>query len=230
MLAQKLKLNMENGTSLRDAVYETLKDAILTGEMKPGERIMEIPIADQLGVSRTPVREALHRLQEENLVIIQPKCGAKVADITEKSVRDALAVRTTIEEMSVRLAARNHSADVVNKLREINTAIETAVREQDIETIFACDKNLHRVICDAADNPVLSSVTAFLDDLVLRYRIEYVKCIEDCGQLTVEHGELVDAIEAGNEELAVKLIREHISNQNDRICSMIRNKVEHRKL
>ena len=224
MLARNHTLNLVEGMSLRDAVYETLKEAILTGELAPGERMMEIPISEQLGVSRTPVREAIRRLQEDRLVIIQPKCGAKVADITEKSVRDALAVRMTIEEMAVRLAARNPSDEVIRRLKEVNAAILEAVNDQDIEGIFARDKELHRIICEATENQVLTRVTDFLDDLVLRYRIEYVRCIEDCGQLTVEHAALIEALEQGDEELAAEVIRDHIRKQCDRICTMIRER------
>ena len=113
-------LDFDEGVSLRDAVCGVLRAAILTGELEAGDRLMEIPLAEQMGVSRTPVREAIRRLEEEGLVIITPKCGARVASYTEKEVTDALDVRMHIESMSVKLAAMYITAEQVDILKEIN--------------------------------------------------------------------------------------------------------------
>ena len=89
---------------LRDVVFNTLRQAILRGELKPGERLMEIQLANKLGVSRTPIREAIRKLELEGLVLMIPRKGAEVAEITEKSLRDVLEVRRALEELSVQLA------------------------------------------------------------------------------------------------------------------------------
>ena len=88
---------------LRDVVFYTLRQAILRGELKPGERLLEIRLANKLGVSRTPVREAIRKLELEGLVKMVPRRGAEVAEITEKRVRDALEVRRALEELAVQL-------------------------------------------------------------------------------------------------------------------------------
>ena len=89
---------------LRDVVFYTLRQSILTGELKPGERLMEIHLADKLGVSRTPVREAIRRLELEGLVTMFPRRGAEVAQITEKSMSDVLEVRRTLDALCAELA------------------------------------------------------------------------------------------------------------------------------
>ena len=97
---------------LRDVVFETLRQKILKGELKPGERLIEVALAQRLGVSRTPVREAIHKLEQEGLVVMAPRKGAQVATISAQSVRDVLEVRKAMECLAVCLSChfQNHTA------------------------------------------------------------------------------------------------------------------------
>ena len=104
-MSDKLKVNMNEYLPLRDVVFNTLRQAIITGEFAPGERLMEIALANRLGVSRTPVREAIRKLELERLVVMIPRKGAEVARITEKDLRDVLEVRCSLEELAAELAA-----------------------------------------------------------------------------------------------------------------------------
>ena len=106
MAKNELDLQMEDYQylPLRDVVFRTLRQAILRGELKPGERLMEIRLANQLGVSRTPIREAIRMLELDGLVIMVPRKGAQVAQITEKDLNDVLEVRLGLEELAVKLA------------------------------------------------------------------------------------------------------------------------------
>ena len=98
MKEPNFEVNMNEYLPLRDVVFNTLRQAILRGELKPGERLMEIQLANKLGVSRTPIREAIRKLELEGLVLMIPRKGAEVAEITEKSLRDVLEVRRALEE------------------------------------------------------------------------------------------------------------------------------------
>ena len=109
------KVNMNEYLPLRDVVFNTLRQAILRGELKPGERLMEIQLANKLGVSRTPIREAIRKLELEGLVLMIPRKGAEVAEITEKNMRDVLEVRKALEELAVQLACE---ILLLNNLRE----------------------------------------------------------------------------------------------------------------
>ena len=113
----ELKMDVNEYLPLRDVVFNTLRQAILTGEMEPGERLMEIQLANKLGVSRTPIREAIRKLELEGLVVMVPRKGAEVADITEKDLRDVLEVRTALEELSIELAMKNITQEEFEQLR-----------------------------------------------------------------------------------------------------------------
>ena len=105
-MASDLHLEMNEYLPLRDVVFNTLRQAILRGELKPGERLMEIALSQRLGVSRTPVREAIRMLEQEGLVIMIPRKGAQVAEISEKDLKDVLEVRLGLEELAVRIACQ----------------------------------------------------------------------------------------------------------------------------
>ena len=100
-MTSEFSVNMNEYLPLRDVVFNTLRQAILRGEMEPGERLMEIQLAQKLGVSRTPIREAIRKLELEGLVVMVPRKGAHVANITEKDLNDVLEVRIGLENMAI---------------------------------------------------------------------------------------------------------------------------------
>ena len=113
---------------LRDVVFETLRQKILKGELKPGERLIEVALAQRLGVSRTPVREAIHKLEQEGLVVMAPRKGAQVATISAQSVRDVLEVRKAMECLAVCLAISRITRQERIALRQGEEAFATASR------------------------------------------------------------------------------------------------------
>ena len=121
-MENKLKVNMNEYLPLRDVVFNTLRQAILKGELEPGERLMEIQLADRLGVSRTPIREAIRKLELEGLVLMIPRKGAEVAKISEKSLRDVLEVRRSLEELAIELACQRMTEDDIKELEEAQEA------------------------------------------------------------------------------------------------------------
>ena len=214
-------LDFDEGVSLRDAVCGVLRAAILTGELEAGDRLMEIPLAEQMGVSRTPVRESIRRLEEEGLVIITPKCGARVASYTEKEVTDALDVRMHIESMSVKLAAMYITAEQVDILKEINKEMAAAVKKKKITAISEADNRLHNAICCSANNQVLLLIMKLLEEQVIRYRVEYIKSIGDYTELLEEHEELIKALENRDGDRAAEIVEHHIKNQKEKIKEII---------
>ena len=208
--------------SLRGKVFKKLREDILNGRYQENDELREAAIGEELGVSRTPVREAIKKLEEEHLVVIMPKCGAKVASFTDKDVTDALDVRLTVEDMAVRLAARNMKPDQIAELKAINREMETAIRVKDISKISEADNRLHNRICIGADNRVLLKIMYMLEEQVLRYRVEYIKSVKDYKELIDEHNELIRALEAKNEDAAARIIDLHIMKQKETICEIIR--------
>ena len=127
---------MDDFLPLRDVVFRTLRQAILTGEMKPGERLLEIHLANKLGVSRTPIREAIRMLELEGLVIMVPRRGAQVAQITEKSMSDVLEVRCALDVLAVELACERITAEAVEELREACREFEKATTTKDTNRLW----------------------------------------------------------------------------------------------
>ncbi len=210
-----------DGMSLRDTVYKELKEAILRGDIVSGERLMEIPLATRLGVSRTPVREAIRRLEKEQLVVIIPGKGARVAGISDKEAMDALEVRLMIETMAAKLAAKNITKEQIEQLRDINIKIKNAADGGDIAGISELDNIFHRTISEASGNSILFTVARFLEGQVLRYRIEYIKRISDYNSMLSEHDAVIEAIQSGDGDRAADIIAVHIQKQKDAMGEII---------
>ena len=148
MKEPNFEVSMNEYLPLRDVVFNTLRQAILRGELKPGERLMEIQLANKLGVSRTPIREAIRKLELEGLVLMIPRKGAEVAEITEKSLRDVLEVRRALEELAVRLACDKISEEKIQELKEAAEYFQSTLKSGDITKIAEADVKFHDVICN----------------------------------------------------------------------------------
>ena len=127
------KINLDNYKPLRDVVFENLRAAILDGNLKAGQRLMEVQLAEQLGVSRTPIREAIRKLELEGLVVMLPRKGAYVANMSFKDLIDVLEIRASLEGLAAYLAAERRSDEEIVALEKVAKEFETCVREADIE-------------------------------------------------------------------------------------------------
>ena len=224
MKEPKFNVTMNEYLPLRDVVFNTLRQAILRGELKPGERLMEIQLANKLGVSRTPIREALRKLELEGLVNMVPRKGAEVADITEKSLRDVLEVRKALEELSVQLACEKITEEEIEELKRVAERFKDTLDDQDVTKIAEADVAFHDVIYTATDNHNLILLLNNLREQMYRYRVEYLKKEEAYPQLIAEHEELIDNISKRNKEEATRIMCEHIDNQVATVINVIHTK------
>lgn len=208
-----LKMNVNEYLPLRDVVFKTLREAILKGNLAPGERLMEIQLANQLGVSRTPIREAIRKLELEGLVLMIPRRGAEVARITEKDLKDVLEVRTSLEELAISLACERISDEAVRALKTALENFKTALNEGDVTKIAESDVAFHDIIFSATDNARLIQIVNNLREQMYRYRLEYLKDYTTHDRLYKEHEQIVGAIESRDKDRARKLIVEHIYHQ-----------------
>ena len=214
--------NMDALLPLRDVVFKTLRQAILTGELKPGERLMEIKLANKLGVSRTPIREAIRQLELDGLVIMVPRKGAQVAHITEKSMSDVMEVRLALDELTASLACTRISDEDKEGLVKACHDFKDAVGSADLRKIASADVEFHDIILQAANNLRLSQIVNNLAEQMYRYRFEYIKDSTRWPSLIAEHRMITDAILRGDSELAVNAIHVHIKNQENSILRTIR--------
>lgn len=222
----QLQANIDEFLPLRDVVFNTLRKAILTGELKPGERLMEIHLANQLGVSRTPVREAIHKLEQEGLVIMIPRRGAEVAQITEKSLKDVLEVRRALDALCAELACDRITEEGKRQLQKACNEFEKATVTGDATTIAQADVALHDIIVAATGNTRLIQLVNNLSEQMYRYRFEYIKDENKHNHLVKEHRMIYDSIVRHDKEGAAKAAKLHIDNQEKSIIRQIRMEKE----
>lgn len=204
---------------LRDVVYETLRQKILKGELKPGERLIEVTLAERLGVSRTPVREAVHKLEQEGLVIMLPRRGAQVATISEKDLRDVLEVRKFMESFAVTLAIERITPQERIALLQAEEAFAAASRSSDLRLIARCDEEFHEVIYRATKNARLEMLLNNLREQMYRFRFEYIKDENSRQSLRQEHHGIAQTIIRGDREAAIAAIGDHIEKQEKSILN-----------
>ena len=221
-MQDNLQVKMDEFLPLRDVVFNTLRQAILTGELKPGERLMEIHLANRLGVSRTPIREAIRKLELEGLVTMIPRRGAEVAQITEKSMSDVLEVRRAMDALCVELACERISDEELKELKAACDNFEHAVRSKDNKKIAKADVELHDIIVKATGNSRLVQLINNLSEQMYRYRYEYIKDASQHNRLIEEHRIIYESIVNKDKETASQAAKMHIDNQEKAIMKQLR--------
>ena len=219
-----LKVTMNEYLPLRDVVFNTLRQAILKGELEPGERLMEIQLAERLGVSRTPIREAIRKLELEGLVLMIPRKGAEVAKISARSLRDVLEVRRALEELAIGLACQRMSEEDVGNLQKAQEDFKKAIAEGDAMKIAETDEHYHDVIYEGTQNAKLIQMLNNLREQMYRYRLEYIKDEDKRKILVLEHEKILKTVRERKVAEAKEAVREHIDNQEITVARNITEK------
>lgn len=204
------KLNLDNYKPLRDVVFENLRTAILEGNLKSGQRLMEVQLAEQLGVSRTPVREAIRKLELEGLVIMLPRKGAYVADMSFKDLIDVLEIRASLEGLAASLASERRREEDIAVLEKVAKEFEESIKNADVENVLKKDVEFHERIFSLANNKKLYHLITSLWEQVHRFRVTYVSDYEASLSLVDEHNKILEAIKDGDCEKAKRYATEHI--------------------
>ncbi|MBQ2706447.1 MAG: GntR family transcriptional regulator [Agathobacter sp.] len=212
-MTEDLKLNMNAYLPLRDVVFNTLREAILRGDLKPGERLMEIQLASQLGVSRTPIREAIRMLEQEGLAVTMPRKGAEVAKMTLKGMEDVLEIRAALDELACQLACERMTEEQLSRLEDKKVIFEKSLQTGNVKVIAEADVNFHDVIYDATGNPKLVNMLNNLREQIYRYRIEYLKNADNYPILIKEHEAIYQSLYNRNKDDAKEAIAIHVENQ-----------------
>ncbi len=217
-----LELNMDAYLPLREVVFHTLREAILRGDILPGERLMEMQLATRLGVSRTPIREAIRMLEQEGLARTIPRRGAVVAGMTEKDMRDVLEIREALEELSVQVACDRITPEEIARLGRNKVDFERSLDTGDIKQMARADVEFHDVIYQATDNSKLIGMLNNLREQMYRYRVEHLKNPENHRQILADHEAIYEGIARRDKEAATEVIRRHIASQADAVKNVIR--------
>ncbi|MCR4807805.1 MAG: GntR family transcriptional regulator [Lachnospiraceae bacterium] len=217
----RLRLPIDEYLPLRDVVFNTLRQGILKGDLKPGERLMEIHLAGKLGVSRTPIREAIRMLELEGLVTMVPRKGAEVARISKQDLRDVLEVRRSLDSLAGSLACERITEEEKEALKRAEDDFEASIATGDVTAIAQADVVFHDVILKASKNGRLMQMVNNLAERVYRYRLEYIKDERNHARLIEEHRRIMKYIDDGDKDRACNEIEMHIDNQEKNIISQL---------
>ena len=208
---------MEHKTvSLADQIFTELENDIITGAYKIGEVFTEMSFSEKLGVSRTPIREAIRRLEQERLVDVTTK-GIVIKGISKKDISDMYEIRLRIEGLASRWAANTISEDGKKQLREIVELQEFYTSKKDVDNIKNMDSKFHEIVYKNCGSTVLADMLHQLHKKLTKYRKASVSNSERALQSAGEHREILEAILSGNGDLAEKLTVDHVRNAGENI-------------
>ena len=201
---------------IREKVYEDLKSAILSGHYTPGEKLAEEHLAETLGVSRTPVREALHKLESEGLIRPRKKRGFNVSRDTKEDVEELFELRSILEGHTLRVISRIISEEILSELNESIQKAEEALKRNRIEEVFKWNTRFHDTLHElVADKTRLHQLIVNIRKYVLRYRKDTLR-YPDGGRRAVEgHKKILLALRLKDPELCERVMREHIREAMD---------------
>ncbi|MFO7741969.1 MAG: GntR family transcriptional regulator [Anaerolineae bacterium] len=204
--------------SLREVAASALRRSILNGALKPGERLVETAIAEQIGVSRAPVREALRQLEMEGLVVSEPHRGTFVVELSCADLWEIYTLRAAVEGLAAQLVTRRADAEMLSQFQKVLGEMEQAAREDDRSRLAALDMSFHETLCRAAGHSRLLDVWLSMTDQI-RTLIDLTNELYLPPEEVVSlHSEVVDHIENGRARRAGEALTRHILDVGKRIC------------
>lgn len=220
-MSDKPELSEVPHKSLREAAYAAIREAIVTGALRPGQRLVEVDLAQRLGISRAPVREALRLLESEGLVVAEPHRGAHVARFSRKDLWEIYTLRAAVEGLAVRLVATRPPVEVLRRLEDLVEQMKEAAACGERETLTDLDLEFHRTICQATEHRRLleawegmSAQVRMFVTITSRYRLPPE-------QLVRYHEEVLEAIRRRDAHGAEALLTKHILEYGERIADFL---------
>lgn len=194
---------------LSEKAYRLIKDRVVTLGLPPSAVIDEHVLMQELGLGRTPIREALQRLDSEGLVNIVPRRGTFVSDISVTDLQKIFELRIVLEGFCARLASQRVTREQLEKMKAILDELER-LEEGDSQALMSVDKRFHRLLYSAADNEIMADVLDRLYDLSLRLWYLVLNRLSDVKHSIVQHYSVIEALAEGDEDKAENVIQEHI--------------------
>lgn len=215
-----VKQEVTDKYSLRGRVFHKLREDILSGKYEEHEELKEVAIGDEMGVSRTPVREAFRQLELEGLIQIIPNRGAYVTGITEKDVKDIYMMRSQLEGLCARWATEHITAEQMDEMEENVYLAEFHAGKGHLEQLAALDNRFHEIMYEACNSKILEHQLKDLHQYVLRVRKKTLSSASRGPQSNEEHKGICEAIKEKNADLAEKLAHQHMINAYE---NMVKN-------
>ena len=220
MSSYDVKKEVTDKYSLRGRVFNKLREDILSGKYQDHEELKEVAIGEELGVSRTPVREAFRQLELEGLIQIVPNKGAYVTGITAKDVKDIYMIRSSLEGMCARLATENITEEQLEELEENVYLASFHASKGHMEQMTELDNRFHHILYEACDSKMLEKLLQDFHQYVMRIRKKTLSTKERGIASNEEHRQIMEAIKAKNPDEAQRLANLHMNNAYD---NMVKN-------
>lgn len=214
-------IRLDSYKPLRELVCENLIDAINKGILSPGERLMEIQIAEEMGVSRTPVREAIRKLELEGFVVMIPRRGTYVANISIKDINEVYEIRSALDILAGGLAAERINDDEIEEMRELLLISEKHIEENNLAKIVETDSKFHDVLYTASRNERLVSIISNLREQITSIRGQSMNYPGRLVDTLDEHKEIVESIAARDIDRAQEAVRVHLENAEQTLLKAI---------
>lgn len=222
------QIKLDSYKPLRELVYEHIRQAITDRTFAPGERLMEIQLADEMGVSRTPVREAIRKLELEGLVVMIPRRGTYVADLSIKDINEVYEIRTSLDILAAGLAAERISDEELEELQRLLVIIGKSIEEGDMTSIVEADTAFHDILYKASRNGRLCQIISNLREQITGIRgtsMRYPGRLKDTQE---EHRQLVEAIASRNVLRSQEAARIHLENAERTLMQYMSEKNENK--
>ena len=203
-------IRLDSYQPLREVVCETLRDAIRKGVLKPGERLMEIQLAEELGVSRTPVREAIRKLELEGYVIMMPRRGTYVANLSIRDVNEVFEIRTSLDSLASGLAAERITDEELERLQRLLVFIGGYIETNNMDKIVETDTEFHDLLYQASRNTRLVGIIFNLREQLTRFRATSMSFPGRLKATLEEHRRIVEAIAQGDVKEAQLAAEDHM--------------------
>jgi len=195
---------------LREAALSAIRQAILCGDLKPGQRLMETDIAEQMGMSRAPVREALRQLETEGLVVSEPHRGTFVVELSIADLWEIYTLRAAIESLAVRIVTERASAETLAQLQQAVADMAQATREGDRVRLIALDMSFHEMLCRASGHSrLLDTWMSMIVQIRTFIDLTHTLCLP-VDRVVGFHAEVVEHIQNGRAEEAGRTLARHI--------------------
>ncbi len=205
---QKLKIQIDNHLTLREKIVETIRNAIVNGQLVAGTRVAEPDLADKFGISRTPIREAFRQLESEGFITVIPRKGAIVASLSHKDVAEFYDLKAVLEGYAARIAAKKLTEKDILKMEAVNRQMEAAAEKKDVRKVLALHNEFHNIFLKACGNEKLHSI---VQNLVMQFqRFRLILAMPGRVEGTIrQHREIIEAFRKQDSSLAESLVQKN---------------------
>ena len=220
------QIRLDSYRPLRELVCEHIREAIINGTFAPGERLMEIQMADEMGVSRTPVREAIRKLEMEGFVVMIPRRGTYVSNMSIKDINDVYEIRISLDTLAAGLAAERISDEELEELQRLLVKVGAAIEKNDMAKVVEADIEFHDVLYKASRNERLRNIINNLREQITVIRgvsMRYPGRLKDTQD---EHRRLVECISARNVEKSQEMARIHLENAEKTLMAAMSERMD----